>query len=126
MMEKSHCILIVDDNPHLREEIRTILRDYQEFEVGGEAGDGLEAIDSFEFFHPDLILMDLSMPRMDGLAATKQIKKKWPGTKILVFTIHNSPEYRTAVFNAGADGYLHKNSSRVELIQSIRAVLEGR
>ena len=65
------------------------------------------------------------MPRMGGIEATKEIKKQWPGTKILVFTIHKSPEYRTAVFNAGADGYLHKDSSRVELIQSIRDVLMG-
>jgi DNA-binding NarL/FixJ family response regulator len=88
-MEIPHCILIVDDNPHLREGIKSILKGHQEFEVGGEAGDSLE-------------------------------------TKILVLTIHKSPEYQTAVLNAGADGFLHKDSSQVELIQSIHDVLKGR
>ena len=125
-MEKPPCILIVDDNANLRQELRSLLTCRQEFEVGGEAGDGLEAIDSVNKLHPDLILMDLSMPRMDGLTATKEIKKKWPGTKILVFTIHKSPEYLTAVFNAGADGFIQKDSSQDDLIQSINNILDGR
>jgi DNA-binding NarL/FixJ family response regulator len=125
-LEKIHSVLIVDDNPILRKELRSILTPQQEFEVSGEAGDGLEAIDSVKKLHPDLILMDLSMPLMSGLAATKEIKRQWPGTKILVFTIHKSPEYRTAALNAGADGYISKDSPRVELIQSIHDALDGK
>lgn len=125
-MERTHCVLIVDDNPLLREEIRTILKGYEEFEVRGEAADGLEAIDAVNKINPDLILMDISMPRVGGIEATREIKKQWPGTKILVFTNHNSPEYRTAVFEAGADGYLLKDSSHVELIQAIHDILEGK
>ena len=65
------------------------------------------------------------MPRMDGLTATKEIKKKWPGTKILVFTVHLTPEYLAAASKAGADGYLSKDSPRAELIQSIQNILAG-
>ncbi len=66
------------------------------------------------------------MPRMDGIEATKEIKKQWPGTKILIFTIFNSPEYQTAASNAGADGYITKGSSQVELYQSIQGILDGK
>ena len=125
-MGKQYRILIVDDNNNLREELKSLLYGYQEFEISGEAGDGLEAINSVEKLQPDLVLMDLSMPRMGGLAATKEIKRQWPGTKILVFTVYKIPEYRTAVFEAGADGYILKDSSKVELIQSIQDTLAGK
>ena len=124
-MVKQHRILIVDDNPSLRQELRSLLDGYPEFEIGGEAADGLEAIDVVEKIHPDLILMDLSMPRMGGLQATREIKKKWPETKILVFTVYQNPEYQRAVFEAGANGYVQKDSSRAELINSIRKTLTG-
>jgi CheY-like chemotaxis protein len=119
-------ILIVDDNPILREGLKSVLSHSPTFDIVGEAADGLEAIDSVNKLHPDLVLMDLSMPRMDGLAATEEIKKQWPGTKILVFTIYKSPEYRTAALTAGADGYVSKDSSRVELIQTIQDILDGK
>jgi DNA-binding NarL/FixJ family response regulator len=93
--------------------------------VGG-AEDGLEAIEFVEKLQPDLVLMDLSMPRMNGLDATRNIKKKWPGTKILAFTVHKIPEILTAILKAGADGYLLKDSSRTELIQSIQDTLDGK
>jgi CheY-like chemotaxis protein len=119
-------VLIVDDNPILREGLKSVLSYSPIFDIVGEAGDGLEAIDAVEKYHPDLVLMDLSMPRMDGLAATEEIKKQWPGTKILVFTIHKSPEFQTAALNAGANGFVSKDSSRVELIQNIQDILQGK
>ena len=125
-MDNKIRILIVDDNPILREGLKSVLSHSPNFDIVGEAGDGLEAIDSVKKFHPDLVLMDLSMPRMDGIAATREIKKKWPGTKILAFTIHKDPEYRTATLKAGADGYLLKDSSQTELIQSIQDILDGK
>ncbi|MGC1402278.1 MAG: response regulator transcription factor, partial [Thermodesulfobacteriota bacterium] len=121
-MDNKIRILIVDDNPILREGLKSVLSHSPNFDIVGEAGDGLEAIDSVKKFHPDLVLMDLSMPRMDGIAATREIKKKWPGTKILAFTIHKTPEYQTAALKAGADGYLLKDSSQTELIQSIQGI----
>ena len=65
------------------------------------------------------------MPRMDGIAATREIKKKWPGTKVLIFSVYKTPEYLTAALKAGADGYLLKDSPRAELIQSIEDILAG-
>ena len=109
-MDKPQRILIVDDRPALRGGLRSLLSSHQDFDIIGEAGDGLEAIDSVNRLHPDLVLMDITMPRMDGIAATREIKKKWPETKILVFTIHNSPEYQTAALEAGANGYILKDS----------------
>ncbi len=125
-MDNKIRILIVDDNPILREGLKSVLSNSPIFDIVSEAADGLEAIDSVNKFHPDLVLMDLSMPRMDGIAATKEIKKRWPGIKILVFTIYKSPEYRAAALNAGADGYVSKDSSRVELIQTIQDILDGK
>ncbi len=116
-------ILIVDDNPILREGLKSVLSHSPIFDIVGQAGDGLEAIDSVEKFHPDLVLMDIAMPRMDGITATKEIKKQWPETKILVFSVHKSSEYRTAALNAGADGYISKDSFSVELVQSIQDIL---
>jgi CheY-like chemotaxis protein len=119
-------VLIVDDNPILREGLKSVLSNSPIFDIVGEAADGLEAIDSVEKFHPDLVLMDISMPRMDGLNATREIKKKWPDTKILVFTIHKTPEYQAAASKAGADGYISKDSSQGELIKSIEDILAGK
>lgn len=119
-------VLIVDDNPILREGLKSVLSQSSNFDIVGEAANGLEAIDSVEKFHPDLVLMDLSMPELDGIGATKEIKKKWPETKILIFTMYNSPEYLTASENAGADGYVTKDSSQAEFIQSIQETLDGK
>jgi DNA-binding NarL/FixJ family response regulator len=123
-MDKKKRILIVDDHPALREGLRSILSLCSVFDIVGEAADGLEAIHCVERLLPDLVVMDLSMPRMDGLDATREIKKKWPGTKILAFTVHKTPEYLTAALKAGADGYLLKDSSRAELIQLIKDILD--
>ncbi len=125
-MDNKIRILIVDDNPILREGLKSVLSHSPILDIVGEAADGLEAIDSVKKFHPDLVLMDLSMPRMDGIAATREIKKKWPETKILAFTVHKTPEYQTAALEAGVDGYLVKDSSRTELIQSIKDTLDGK
>jgi DNA-binding NarL/FixJ family response regulator len=119
-MDKKKRILIVDDYPILREELRSLLSSHQDFEIVGGAEDGLEAIEFVEKLQPDLVLMDLSMPRMNGLDATRKIKRKWPETKILFFTVYHS--YDKAAINAGADGYLLKDTSSNELIQSIENI----
>ncbi|MGC1401386.1 MAG: response regulator transcription factor [Thermodesulfobacteriota bacterium] len=119
-MDKKKSILIVDDYPILREELQSLLSTHQDFCVLGGAEDGLEAIEFVGKLQPDLVLMDISMPRMNGLDATRNIKKKWPETKILVFTVYHS--YDTAAIKAGADGYILKDASRNELIQSIENI----
>jgi DNA-binding NarL/FixJ family response regulator len=119
-------ILIVDDHPTLREGLRSLLSSQDIFDIVGEAGDGLEAVALVDQLHPDLVLMDISMPRMDGIAATREIKEKWPETKILIFSVHKTPEYLKAALEAGADGYILKDSPRTKLILTIKNILDGK
>lgn len=125
-MAKPQRILIVDDHPAIREGLKAILSTQPNCDIVGEAADGLEALNLAERLQPDLVLMDLSMPLMDGIAATREIKKKWPETKILVFTNHDNPEYRTAALKAGAEGYLLKDSTSAKLIQSLKDIMDGK
>jgi DNA-binding NarL/FixJ family response regulator len=124
-MIKKKRILIVDDNIILREGLRSLLSSQQGFEIVGEAEDGLEAVEAVDQARPDLVLMDLTMPRMGGIEATRKIKEKRPETKILALTIQDCPEYRAATFKAGADGYLLKNTPSSELIRSIEEAFSG-
>ena len=124
-MDKKKRTLIVDDYPVVREGLRSLLSSHQDFDIVGEAGDGLEAIELVGELHPDLVLMDMSMPRMDGMTAIREIKKKWPKTLVLAFTIHKSPEYVFATLIAGADGYILKDDPWTELIASIENILKG-
>ena len=91
-MDNKKRTLIVDDYPFVREGLRSLLSSHQDFDIVGEAGDGLEAIELVSELHPDLVLMDMSMPRMDGMTAIREIKKRWPETLVMAFTIHKSPE----------------------------------
>jgi len=106
--------------------LRALLSSNPNFEVVGEAEDGREVIRNIEEYKPDLILMDLSMPRMNGMEAIKEVKKLLPDTKILVLTIHKTEEYILPVLKAGADGYLLKNDTQEELMTAIKSVLEGK
>ena len=123
-MDKKIRILIADDNPVLREGLKSVLSPIPIFDIVGEASDGIELLNLVDRLLPDLVLMDISMPRMGGIVATREIKQKWPETKILVFSIHESPDYQKAALRAGADGYILKDSSPAELIQSIKDILD--
>lgn len=118
-------IVIAEDHTLLREGINAILKKQYDLTVVGEAKDGLEAIRCVEKYQPDLILLDLAMPRMNGISAIKDIKKRFPKVKILAVTIHKSDEYIFAAFKAGADGYCLKQATREEFITAIRKVLDG-
>ncbi|MGC1402405.1 MAG: response regulator transcription factor [Thermodesulfobacteriota bacterium] len=124
-MDNKKRTLIVDDYPVVREGLRSLLSSHQDFDIVGEAGDGLEAIELVGKIYPDLVLMDMSMPRMDGMTAIREIKKRWPKTLVLAFTIHKSPEYVFATLIAGADGYILKDDPWTELIASIENILKG-
>ena len=111
-------VLVVDDSSAVRDGLQSILRAYPDIEVVGEATDGVEAIAKAEQLQPDVILMDAQMPELDGIAATRQIKERWPAIKVLLLTVHT--EYVEAAMAAGADGHLLKDSGRQELVQAIR------
>jgi DNA-binding NarL/FixJ family response regulator len=119
-------IVIAEDHTILREGLRSLLSSNPNFEIVGEAGDGREAIRCAEKFKPDLILTDLSMPRMNGMEAIKEIKRESPASKVLVLTVHRAEEYILAAFRAGADGYLLKDATHSELVMAVKKVLSGK
>jgi DNA-binding NarL/FixJ family response regulator len=125
-MDNKRRTLIVEDHRFLREALRALLSSHQDFDIVGEAGDGLEAIELVGELKPDLVLLDMSMPRMDGMTALREIKKKWPKTLVLAFTIHKSPEYVFATLIAGADGYILKETPWTDLIATIENILKGK
>ncbi len=119
-------IVIAEDQKILREGLRSLLASKPEFEVIGMAEDGLEAIRLVRDTTPDLVLLDLSMPRLDGLSAMRDIKKLCPETRILALTIHTDEEYVLEAFREGADGYCLKDAGRSELKMAIESVLSGK
>lgn len=124
-MKKHYRVVIAEDHTILREGLRALLASQQDLKVVGEAQDGREAIRCVQDSSPDIILMDLSMPRMNGLDAIKEIKKTNPGTKIIALTVHKTEEYVLATLQAGADGYVLKDATHSELVMAIMNVLDG-
>ena len=125
-MNQKYRIVIAEDHTILREGLRALLSSRPEFEIVGEAEDGRAAVQCIERLKPALALMDLSMPRMNGMDAIREIKKRCPETKILVLTVHKTEEYILATFKAGADGYALKDSTHTELVMAIKSVLTGK
>ncbi len=119
-------ILIAEDHTILREGLRMLLSSNPEFEVVAEARDGLEAIRAVDVHKPDLILMDLSMPRMNGVGAIQEIKKQCPSIKILVLTVHKTEEHILTALKTGADGYILKDATHSELMLAIDNIFSGR
>jgi DNA-binding NarL/FixJ family response regulator len=126
IMSEKNRIVIAEDHTILREGLRSLLSSHPDFEIVGEAEDGREAIRCVENLSPDLVLMDLSMPRMNGMGAIREIKKRFPETKILALTVHKTEEYVLATLEAGSDGYLLKDATHEELVIAIRSVLKGK
>ena len=118
-------ILMVDDHAVLRDGIRALLSLHDDIEVVGEASEGKEAVGKAQELMPDVVIMDIAMPGMDGLEATRRIKKKHPKMKVLVLTQHDNKEYILSVIKAGASGYVPKRALGSELVSAIRAVQEG-
>ena len=119
-------IVIAEDHRILREGLKSLLGSKPEFEVVGEAEDGLDAISIVRESKPDLVLLDLSMPRLDGLSAIRDIKKVSPETRILALTIHTDEDYVLEAFNEGADGYCLKDAGRAELLMAIESIFSGK
>ena len=118
-------ILIVEDHAILRDGLCAMLSDYSEFKVAGEAADGLEGVRQARALQPDLVLLDLSMPKMNGIDALKEIKKINPQIKALVLSAHRSQNQCQAAMQAGADGYMLKDAGQDDFILGIQAVLKG-
>ena len=118
-------VLIVDDHTIVRSGVRLLLKAEPDIEVIGEATDGMQALELAGQMHPDVVLMDIAMPGMDGLAATRLIKSQNPEIQILVLTMHRSDEYFFEMLKAGASGYLLKGADTTDLIKAIRVVFRG-
>jgi DNA-binding NarL/FixJ family response regulator len=112
-------VLIVDDNAQVRRELRTVLVLAGDVEVVGEAADGWEAIRQAETLRPDVVVMDLEMPVMDGCEATQQIKTRSPGCRVIALTIHGDEAARQQASQAGADDFIVKGAPMNSLIQAI-------
>ena len=118
-------IMVADDHPLLRQALRNALEKQPDFEIIAEAGDGVETIKLAIEFIPDVIIMDISMPKLNGLEATKQIKAKFPQIVILALTVHDDNEHVLGILEAGAGGYLVKTVSASEVIHAVRALASG-
>jgi DNA-binding NarL/FixJ family response regulator len=119
-------IVIAEDQTLVRQGLRSLLESEKKIKVVAEAGDGIEAIRLVEKHKPDLVLLDLAMPKMSGLSALKDIKNRYPETKILALTFHSSEEYILEAFESGADGYCLKKDSHAELLAAIKNILSGK
>jgi len=118
-------VFLADDHLILREGIRLLLKKAPDIEVVGEAGEGGEAVAKVEQLMPDVVLMDITMPVLNGLEATRQIKQKIPRVKVLILTMHETGQYLSQMLQAGASGYIVKTTDTSELISAIRAVHQG-
>jgi DNA-binding NarL/FixJ family response regulator len=118
-------LLIVDDQELVRTGLRTILQGVEDFEVVGEAADGLSAISQTAQLKPDLVLMDIRMPHLDGVEATARIRASEPAPRVILLTTFDLDQYVYAGLRAGASGFLLKDTLAAELVAAIRAVLAG-
>jgi len=118
-------ILLADDHPLLRHSIRSVLDEEPDFQVVGEAGDGEEAVTLATKLRPDVAIIDIAMPNLNGIEATRQIKALLPGTAVLILTAYDDDQYVFALLEAGAAGYLMKSVRGRELVGAIRAVRSG-
>ncbi|MBI2853191.1 MAG: response regulator transcription factor [Chloroflexi bacterium] len=118
-------LMIVDDHTIVRQGVRALLEDQPDIEMVAEAVDGAEAVQKAKDIQPDIILMDITMPVLNGLEATRRIKQQSPQIKVLVLTMHESDEYFFEILKVGASGYFIKGGSASELVSAIHAVARG-
>jgi DNA-binding NarL/FixJ family response regulator len=116
-------VLIVDDHAFIRRGVRGILSAFPEWELCGEADNGNDAVRMAEELRPEVIIMDLSMPGLNGLEATKQIRARQLGSKVVLLTLHESAELAGNAFHAGVNGYLLKSDAEQELIRALNVVM---
>lgn len=115
-------VFLVEDHEIVRQGIKALLEGEPDVTVIGEAPNGVEMLKKLETEQPDVLLMDMNMPEMSGVECTTQVKKKFPGVKVLILSMHDHESYLVDMIYAGAEGYILKNSSREELLFAIRKV----
>jgi DNA-binding NarL/FixJ family response regulator len=125
-MSSKQRILIVEDHTLLRAGLRALLTQEADIEIVGEADNGHDAVNMIAKLSPQLVLMDISMPGMNGIEAIRDIKRRYPETRVLVLTIHKTEEYIHESLRAGADGYILKDATHDELRVAVRSVLNGK
>lgn len=119
-------ILTVDDHPMLRDGVGAVIRMQADMELVGDASDGVEAVEAYRRLRPDVMLIDVRMPNMSGLDATRRIREEFPAARIIVLTTYSGDVQALRALRAGAAGYLLKSTLRKELLEAIRAVHAGR
>jgi two-component system response regulator NreC len=119
-------ILLADDHTVVRQGLRKVLEERPEWQVVAEAGDGRDAVRLAEEHRPDVAVVDVAMPLLNGIEATRQITRRAPGTKVLVLSMYPDEAYVTQMLKAGATGYLLKDSADVDLLQAVQAVSQGK
>ncbi len=124
-MRKKIAVLVADDHRILREGIKSLLANDPDMEVVGEAADGAEAVAKAQQLSPDVVLMDITMPGLNGLEATRQIKRLMPAIKVLVLTMHENNQYIGQFLRSGASGYVLKDTCAYDLVGAIRTVHQG-
>src|SRR5919106_2298202 len=118
-------ILLADDHTVVRQVLRKVLEERPDWEVVAEAGDGREAVRLAEQHKPDVAILDVAMPLLNGIETTRQIARRLPNTRVLVLSMHADEAYVTQILQAGATGYLLKDSADVDLIQAVAAGAKG-
>ena len=118
-------VLLADDHYIVRNGIRTLIEGNEDMEVVGEASDGIEALEKVKNYSPDVLVMDISMPKLNGLDAAELVNKQYPQTKTLILSIYDNDDYVLKAIEVGALGYLLKDTSRDELLKAVRTVALG-
>jgi two-component system, NarL family, response regulator NreC len=118
-------ILLADDHDVVRSGLRALLRTSPDVAIVGEAVDGEEAVRLTERTKPDLVIMDVSMPNLDGIGATRIIKERFPEVKVIILTVHEDEEYAYQILRAGASGYVLKNAGKKDIFKAIASAMSG-
>jgi len=126
MVSRAIRVMIVDDHTLFREGLRRLLAEYDEMEVVAEAGDGKEALEKVGQLMPDIVLMDIKMPRLDGIEATSMLRVKAPEVRVIALSMYEDAEYVLKAVNAGADGFMQKDVCADRLVSIIKEVNDGR
>lgn len=119
-------VLVADDHPVVRKGLQSCLAKHEQLKVVGEAEDGTQALQRARELQPDVVLTDISMPRLDGLAVTESLRKELPGTKVIVLTVHSNRDFILRIIKAGAHGYVSKEAPTETLVRAIETVHQGR